>query len=64
MLRTNYSLTNHKNRRSKRYLTDTIIDADYADYLTLLTNTPAQTESLLHSQEQPTKGIGLYVNSD
>ena len=34
-------------------------DADYPDYLTLLTNSPAQAKSLLHSLEQATVGIGL-----
>ena len=33
-------------------------DADYADDLVLLANTPAQAESLLNSQEQTAGGIG------
>ena len=48
----------------RQYLTKTIIDADYTDDLTRLTNTPAQAESLLHSLEQAAKDIGLYMNSD
>ena len=39
-------------------------DVDYADALALLSNTPAQIESLLHCQEQAAKGTSLYVNSN
>ena len=42
----------------------TIIDADYADDIALLANTPARAESLLHSLEKETGGIGLHVNTD
>ena len=38
-------------KTSKRYSTKTIKDADYADDLALLANTPNQTETLLHSLE-------------
>ena len=34
--------------RSRRYPAQTITDADNADNIALLGNTPAQTESLLH----------------
>ena len=37
-------------------------DSDYADDLTLLTNTPAQEESLLQSLEKTAGGICLYVS--
>ena len=37
--------------RSRRYLTLTIMDADYSDDIELLANTPAQAETLLHSLE-------------
>ena len=37
-------------------------DTNYADDLALLTNTPTQTESLLHGLEQA--AVGLYVNTD
>ena len=40
------------------------MDTDYTNDLALLTNTPVQAESLLHSLEQAAGGIGLYVNSD
>ena len=30
----------------------------------LLANTPAQAESLLHTQEQEVRGIGLHVNAN
>ena len=50
-------------RRSKRYPAKTITDADYADDLALLANTPNQAETLLHSLERATAGIGLHVNA-
>ena len=37
--------------RSRRYLTQTITKADYADDIVLLANTPVQAETLLHSLE-------------
>ena len=37
--------------RSRQYPAQTITDADYSNDLTLLANTPAQAESLLHSLE-------------
>ena len=40
------------------------MDADYADDIALLANTPAKAESLLHSLEWAADGIGLPVNSD
>ena len=39
-------------------------DADYADDLAPLANTPAQAKSLQHSLEQAAGGIGFNVNSD
>ena len=45
--------------RSWRYPAQTITDADYADDIALLANTPAQAESLLHSLERAAGGIGL-----
>ena len=48
--------------RSRRYPAKTITDADYTDDIALLANTPAQTETLLHSLERATAGIGLHVN--
>ena len=38
--------------RSWRYPAQTITDADYADDIALLANSPAQAESLLHSLER------------
>ena len=38
------------------------MDVDKVDDIALLTNTPAQAESLLHSLEQAADGIGLHVN--
>ena len=50
-------------RRSKRYPAKTIRDADYADDLALLANTPNQAETLLHSLERAAASIGLHVNA-
>ena len=49
--------------RSKRYPAKTITEADYADDIAILANTPNQAEALLHSLEQTTAGIGLHVNA-
>ena len=50
-------------KRSRRYPAKTITDADYADDIAILANTPNQTETLLHSLERAAAGIGLYVNA-
>ena len=55
-----FKLTKERNRR---YPTKTITDADYADDIALLANAPAQAETLLHSLERATAGIGLHVNA-
>ena len=49
------------NKRSRRYTAKTITDADYADDIVILANTPNQAETLLHSLERAAAGIGLYV---
>ncbi len=36
-------------KRSRRYPAKTITDADYADDIAILANTPNQAETLLHS---------------
>ena len=51
------------NERSRRHPAKTITDADYADDIALLVNTPAQAETLLHSLERATSGIGFHVNA-
>ena len=48
-----------KKARSRRYPAKTITDTDYADYIVLLTNTPTQAESWLHSLEQKTLASAL-----
>ena len=48
---------------SRRYLTQTITDADYTNDIVLLANTSTQAKTLLHSLEQATAGIGLHVNT-
>ena len=50
-------------KRSRRYPAKTITDADYADDILLLANTPNQAETLLHSLERTAAGIGLHVNA-
>ena len=49
---------------NRRYTAQTIKDADYADDITLLANTPTQAETLLHSLERVAAGIGLHVNAN
>ena len=51
------------NKRNRRYPAKTITDANYADDIALLANTPNQAETLLHSLERATAGIGLHVNA-
>ena len=50
-------------KRSRRYPTKTITNADYTKDIVILANTPNQAETLLHSLEQATAGIGLHVNA-
>ena len=50
-------------KRSRRYPAETITDADYADDIAILANTPNQAKTLLHSLERATAGIGLHVNA-
>ena len=50
-------------KRSSRYPAKTITDADYADDIACLANTPNQAEALLHSLERAASGIGLHVNA-
>ena len=50
-------------KRSRRYPAKTITDAEYADDITILANTPNQAETLLHSLERAAPGIDLHVNA-
>ena len=50
-------------KRSRWYLAKTITDADYANDIAILVNTPNQAETLLHSLERAAAGIGLHVNA-
>ena len=50
-------------KRNRRYPAKTITDADYADDIAILANTPNQAETLLHSLERAAAGIGLHVNA-
>ena len=47
-------------KRNRTYPAKIITDADYADDIAILANTPAET--LLHSPEWAAAGIGLHVN--
>ena len=50
-------------KRSRRYPAKIITDADYADDIALLANTPNQAKTLLHSLERAAAYIGLHVNA-
>ena len=50
-------------KTSRKYPAKTITDADYADVKEFQANTPAQAETLLHSLERFTAGIGLHANA-
>ena len=50
--------------RSKRYSTETITDADYADEIALRANAPARAKTLLHSLKRAAAGIDLHVNAE
>ena len=50
-------------KRSRRYAAKTITDADYANDIVILVNTPNQAETLLHRLERAAAGIGLHVNA-
>ena len=50
-------------KRTRRYPAKTITDADLADDIVILANTPVQTETLLHTLERAAAGIGLHVNA-
>ena len=53
-----------KNARNRIYPIETITDADDANDLVLLANTPAKAESSLSSLEQSAESIVLYVNTN
>ena len=50
-------------KRSRGYPAKTITDADYADDIALLANTPNQAETLLHSLKRVAAGVGLHINA-
>ena len=50
-------------KRNRKYPAKTITDADYADDIALLANTPNKAETRLHSLERTAAGIGLHVNA-
>ena len=50
-------------KRNRRYPAKTITDADYANDIAILSNTPNQAETLQHSLERAAAGIDLHVNA-
>ena len=50
-------------KKSRSYPAKTITDADYADDIAILANTPNQAETLQHSLERVAAHIGLHVNA-
>ena len=50
-------------KRSRRYPAKNITDADYADDIAILANTPKQDETLLHSLKRAAASVGLHVNA-
>ena len=52
-----------KRKGSRRYPAKTITDTDYTDDITILENAPARAETLLHSLDRASAGIGLHVNA-
>ena len=56
--------SNWRRKEAESSPATTITDADYADDIAILANTPDQTKTLLHSLEQAAASIGLYVHAD
>ena len=54
-----FTLKKEKKARSRLYAVQTTTDADYADDIALLSNTPTPAKS-----QQVPGGIGLHVNID
>ena len=50
--------------RSRKYPTQTIKDAEYADDIAPLANIPSRAETMLHCLEGTVADICLYVNAD
>ena len=50
--------------RSRKCSTQTISDADYADDIAHLANTPTQAKTLLHSLERAVGGKDLHVKAN
>ena len=50
-----------KMKRRRRLRIETMTDTEYADYLALTANTPAQIQSLLKSLEKSVRGFDIYI---
>ena len=55
--------SNWRRKEAEDTRATTITDADYADDIAILANTPDQAETLLHSLERAAASIGLHVNA-
>ena len=64
MIKWKKTVASWQRKEAKDTPAQTIIDADYADDIALLANTPAQAETQQHSLEWAAAGIGLHVNAD
>ena len=53
----------HLKRKEADDIPPKLTRANFAENPVLLANTPPQAESQLHSLEQATGGIGLYINT-
>ena len=51
-------------KRSRRYPAQSILDANYADDIAFLENSPVQAESVAHSLLRAAGGIDFHVNAD
>ena len=59
-----FTLKKKKRKKSRRYPTATITDADCVDDVALLVNKLTPAKSLLPCQEQTAGGIGFHVNAN
>ena len=64
MLRMPIDKMNDNSFKKQKIPAQTITDADYADDIALLANTPTQDETQLHMLERAAAGIGFHVNAD
>ena len=51
-------------KKRRTYPAKTIMDADYADDIALLANTPTQAPALLHGVKRAAVGIDFHINTE